>query len=242
METVNHYTTYRTAPDNSPDTQNLYIETLKTNPCFAHTKKHLIKHTPWNKTLIDKYLGQPDIIIPALKDTNNPHPEKLYLCERVRYAERYASFQARLPVHARIDEKHIIRDILNPEIDQHTLIHALENTELNSTGKNLNKETLYIRACDVANNQYTKRTNRPGPYSTSACDEPTLYRISVNYLRHSETNYDTLIQKIEDAGLSLPYADTFRIHITRTIAENYPFLEEECERQLNLRGLSLHTQ
>lgn len=242
METVTHYTTYRTTPDNNPNTQNLYIETLKANPCFAHTKKHLTKHTPWNKTLINKYLGQADIIIPALEIPNSDAPGKFYLCERVRYAEKYASFQAKLPVYARIDEKHIIRDILNPEIDQHTLIHTLENTELNVTGKNLNKETLYIRACDLANNQYKKRTHQSGTFSISACSEPTLNRISVNYLRHHETEYDTLIQKIDDAGLSLPYADTFRIHIARIISENYPFLEEECERQLNVRDLSLHTQ
>ena len=241
METVNYYTTYRTTPDNNPDTQNFYIESLKTNPCFAHTKKHLTKHTPWNKTLINKYLGQADIVIPSLKDPNNHFPEKYYLCERVRYAERYASFQAKLPVYARTDENRIIRDILNTGIDQHKLIRTLENVELNDTAKNLNKETLYVRACNNANNQYKKSTNQPGPYSTSTCEESALNRISVNYLRHLETEYDTLIQKIDDAGLSLPYADTFRIHIARVISENYTFLEEECERQLSVRGLTLHT-
>lgn len=238
---VTHYTTYRAEdPCDDPETQTIFIENRKTNPDFAHSRKHLCTYTHWSKTLISKYLGQADATIPNIDNPLSEHPLKLYLSSRIKQAERYASFQAKLPTDLRIEEDRIIYDAIDPTINKKQLIHKIETVTIDPEALNLNVEELYKQACKGADQQYELRTRTKGNLIPQACDVATLNRQSVNYVRHHATDYDTLLNQIDDAGLSLPYADELRVRIARITTEAYPFLEEECENQLSKRGLSMY--
>ncbi len=236
-----HYTTYRAEdPCDNPETQAVFIKNREINPDFAFTRKQLYKYTNWNKTLMEKYLGQADATIPNIENPLSEYPLKLYLSTRIKRAERYASFQAKLPTHLRIEEPLVIYDAIDPTIDKEQLIREIETAIIDPEATNLSTKELYKRACKVANEQYELRTKLKGNQTPQTYSETLLNSKSINYLRHHATNYNTLINQIDDAGLSLPYADKLRIRIAQITAEAYPFLEEECENQLSRRGLSLH--
>lgn len=236
-----HYTTYRAEdPCDNPETQAVFIKNREINPDFAFTRKQLYKYTNWNKTLIEKYLGQADATIPNIENPLSEYPLKLYLSTRIKRAERYASFQAKLPTHLRIEEPLVIYDAIDPTIDKNALIREIETVTINPEATNLSTKELYKRAFTTASEQYELRTGSKRNTPPQTFDEATLNRQSVNYIRHHATNYGALIEQVDDAGLSLPYADKLRIRIAQITAEAYPFLEKECERQLSEKGLSLY--
>lgn len=59
-------------------------------------------------------------------------------------------------------------------------------------------------------------------------DSRTKQRWTVNYVRHMLTNYDRLLLCVPDEGKA-----GLKVMVLDEIAETYPFLKEECERQKN---------
>lgn len=91
------------------------------------------------------------------------------------------------------------------------------------------KDELVLQACGDYN--ATRACN--GGMSASPESGPGfLDRICVNYIRHNLTNYDEVIGNISG---QVAVEEAYHLHYTRVmeaIAQKYPWLEEECHRQI----------
>lgn len=80
------------------------------------------------------------------------------------------------------------------------------------------KQAYYIATEQYENNVYET-------------DKATQERFCVNYIRHELSNYDFLLERLENqVGASQEYL-RFQQAVCDRIAEAYPSLREECERQ-----------
>jgi len=63
-----------------------------------------------------------------------------------------------------------------------------------------------------------------------------LDRACVNYVRHELTTYDRFISKVASCHSFDALLGIFRRRVYRAIADTYPWLETECDRQLAARS------
>ncbi|MFI6942038.1 hypothetical protein ACIBI4_22430 [Streptomyces sp. NPDC050418] len=75
----------------------------------------------------------------------------------------------------------------------------------------------------------------PDPATVESSDRPALDRWQVNYLRHQLTHYDELLDGLHGKTGRAAAETLLRQRIYTAIAETYPFLAHECERQLRER-------
>lgn len=107
------------------------------------------------------------------------------------------------------------------------LIRAVESLPI--TVHKLSKGEVKRRAIDNYNS--AERRNRGGLYASLTSDENFLERIAVNYVRHSLTPYERVMDDISGKpGFHEAYI-VLKERILEKIAEAYPFLEPECSRQ-----------
>ncbi|WP_127935910.1 hypothetical protein [Nonomuraea polychroma] len=66
-------------------------------------------------------------------------------------------------------------------------------------------------------------------------DDPTLRRWAVNYLRHGLTSYDAELEELFGKVGVAEGVGLLQRRIYAAIAETYPMLAKECERQLRER-------
>lgn len=91
----------------------------------------------------------------------------------------------------------------------------------------------------AAMNTYNEWNNTS--YTTEFVTQEFLDRITVNYIRHELTSYDQKIgiflSKFQRKQKRPPEEEcsAFTRRVFMTIAETYPFLKEECERQIEAK-------
>lgn len=74
--------------------------------------------------------------------------------------------------------------------------------------------------------RHRHRDERYAPAQVEGAPPEVVERWTVNYLRHNCTDYDTVIEHLTPAQ-----ADEYRDRLYDAIAEAYPHLAAECERQ-----------
>lgn len=75
--------------------------------------------------------------------------------------------------------------------------------------------------------------NKTSFYDYSSADDKTKLRWAVNYIRHSHTNYDSVLDGLKGkTGVDEAYT-AFKRGVHEAIAKEYPFLASECWRQLS---------
>lgn len=185
-----------------------------------------LKKRGWTAKAIVTLLGDCD------KTTPNPRyytaaPMKLYLKERVEEAEKNDYFK---------------KLIINKEKRAENARKAVETKKKNLLAKvsrwNIELEKMpYDHVVANAIKSY-KQFHIYSDINFKKCDTDFLNRISVNYLRHELSSYDLLLMKLfGDVGKEEAY-DILNQKIYDKIAECYPALEKECQKQKERKNIA----
>lgn len=188
-----------------------------------------LRERGWTKSLITRFLGEPDKVVSNSHHRSGPKI-KLWSLERVEQAEKLATFQAQR-------EKAAKRSAAAAAAASSRRTQLLESiTKMVVKVEPLESSTRLERAIEHYNDaqlftDYSRRADKDS-------DPEFLQRIQVNFIRHRLTSYDEELDKV--AGqLGAPDArNAIRDKIYDAIAEAYPELEEECERQRDSRESS----
>jgi hypothetical protein len=191
----------------------------------------------WTRSQIKSLLGQHD------KEGKNPHyrsgpPSRLFLRTRVIEAEQANTFKSaqtdrekrsEAAVRAvetkrkKIQETFESLSITLPRLSQEELVkHAVYNRNAHIPDWKIEQEE--TRLCRVEDLR---------PWSEA---DPFRDRICVNYLRHSATSYDRLLRMIEGRVGKDEARQILRRKVYTAIAEAYPYLKDEAERQIERRN------
>lgn len=189
------------------------------------TKKEL-KERGWTDATIRDYLGQPD----ALK--LNPYfrsgPKmQLYSLNRINQVEQKPEVVSALEGARKRSESAKMRAATQmAELKKYIDTLQIEVPTFS-------EEKIIEEAC----NQYNKFwsfCNEAEKYASPSHDEDFLHRITVNYLRHEMTIYEPELDRMSGLTGSVKARLLLKERILDQIAEVYPFLESECERQKDI--------
>lgn len=200
-----------------------------TDPDYL-TKAAIKKERGWTDTAISKFLGDPD------KLGSNPYssktPSHLYLLSRVKKAERTKKFKewkaksekrrssARKAANTR-KEKTLakVRSRLG-EIRLHPRARGLSTKKLRK-----------LAVASYEELELERNWDEPRMVEDDAPQE-FIQRIEVNFLRHEATMYDAELEEYAGSTGVREAVDMVRERVYEVIANEYPFLKKECERQL----------
>lgn len=180
----------------------------------------LKKERGWTETQIKAFLPEPD------KTARNPFsrkaaPMKLYALERVETVEgtdefrraREASRKRQLAARGRALEK------------KKQAVAVAEALELRIAPESW--DDVQRKAIEHYNSRLRRSQSPAGPRTTRS----RLDRLTVNYLRHKQTSYEEELKEFKGVvGVGEAYL-VVRNRILDLIAQAYPALGAECERQ-----------
>jgi hypothetical protein len=184
-----------------------------------------LKARGWTQSLIVS-LGEPD----ALK--RNPHyakaaPMRLYDLARVAAVEASAALVAakagaagrRAGAKAAVETKRaaLMRQIREMQVTVET------------------RSAAWIR--HQAIEAYNERNWDSFEGASNDSSPEFLERISVNFIRHNLTAYDSALEEVAGRVGKAVAVQAIRTKIYEAIAATYPALADECNRQLMRRGL-----
>jgi hypothetical protein len=178
-----------------------------------------LKTRGWNSNEIERFLRKHDSILEAF---GNYSKVKLYLSERVLQAEQSPDY---LKLKYEIKKKRILRDIQQ-------MADTMSKTE--------NFRSLVELSIDGYNKFRTVMEEHATKFDVSTAtasidsDPKFLDRITVNYIRHNLSNFDS-IESCADYDVEI--YNVLNKEIYNKIIQLYPQLEEECIRQMKSKNL-----
>ena len=209
---------------------------------IALTKTQLKKRPGWNDDRLEKFLGAPDFT------TQNSYRRDMetswFMMSRIKKAENYKSFQKdaaqALKQHSKrkkAAEKAVEtkkRKTLNKVQER------IDNIKLKKKYRNLSTKQLYIRAARSYDDYQLLKDNwEHVPVDINTSTTEFLNRITVNYLRHNCTTYDSELEQYFNTVGKQEAINMIRKHIYLLIVNHYPFLKDECVKQATDRGILL---
>lgn len=198
------------------------------------TKAAIKKERGWTEGAITKFLGDPD------KLGSNPYssktPSHLYLLSRVKKAERTKKF----------------KEWKAKSETRRSAARKAANTRKEKTLRKVRSRLGEIQLCPAAQGLSKKRLRKLAVASyediemercsygiprTVDKDAPAsfIHRIEVNFLRHEATLYDEELEEYAGSTGVRDAVDMVRERVYEVIADEYPHLKKECERQLEER-------
>jgi hypothetical protein len=186
---------------------------------YKHYTKTQLKERGWTDRIIRIYMPEP-----CLKKKNNYYkcaPDIcLYEKEKIHKIESLEDFK----IEIKKSEKRRNSMKLVAERKRQELIDYVKNLKIEVQKINPNK--IFKDACDNYNDwneEFIEKNN---------VETSFLHRITVNYIRHNLTNYEEELDELfgqigKDDGYYL-----LKNRILNKIKELYPFLQEECDRQM----------
>ena len=190
------------------------------------TQSAILNREGWTKTLLARLLGEPDEV---RKAAGYPHPLKLYALERVESteaSEAFRSAQAKTAKRKASAEKGV-------KTKTRRLVEMAEAMPIAVA----RIPDLTARAISDYNDHRLQR----GDYhqiASPASDRAFLDRIAVNYARHQLTEYDEHLEQLATKTGVRAALSIIRARVYASIAEAYPTLSSECQRQSTERGAS----
>jgi hypothetical protein len=191
-----------------------------------------LRERGWTPATIKKHLGSPD------ETKTNPKfrsgaPMKLYLIERVKSVEASPSWQADAGKAAtRVSTAQAAAKVRAEALVEET--HALPVTLAE-----LSADELVQLALDHFNARREERARMTeddlGP-ATQDSDASFIARITVNYLRHRCSEYETYLDNLSGKPGVRRAQSVVRDRIYSAIASAYPHLADECARQRAVRA------
>jgi len=197
-------------------------------PDTEFVSKSTLKSRGWTDKSIESFLTKPD------KTANNPYyksasPMKLYLTSRVLVAEQsraYIAFQ-------NVSNKRKASSLKATQTKKNQLLQRIKGCKIELEQKSPTevKQDAIVSYNDFKEQMCWEREHEYTP-ATENSDDEFLNRITVNYLRHNLSNYDDQLAAIFGrVGVGDAYA-ILNEKIYAKIAETYPHLREETEKQL----------
>jgi hypothetical protein len=185
------------------------------------TRSALLERPGWAPTLVIRLLGEPD---QRKKVVGRTVPLALYAIARIEQAESSSEFaQAQAAVAAR---KVVVAKAVATKTAK--LMAAIAAMPI--TVERLSPAEVEPQAID----SYNLRS-RGASFASNADDPAFLERITVNFIRHELTEYDVALwEVVGKTGITLAVAE-IRRRVYSAIAQAYPALSEECERQIGAR-------
>lgn len=197
------------------------------------TKAAIKKERGWTEGAITKFLGDPD------KLGSNPYssktPSHLYLLSRVKKAERTKKFKE---WKAKSETRRNAARKAASTRKEKTLARVrsrLGEIQLHPQSRGLSKKRL--RKLAVASYEDLEMERNWDEPRIVDKDAPAtfIHRIEVNFLRHEATMYDEELEEYAGSTGVREAVDMVRERVYEVIAEEYPYLKKECERQLQER-------
>lgn len=190
------------------------------------TKKQLTERG-WTESLIKRFLGN--------HDAERPNPRfrssatmKLFQQERVIALEHSDDYQSAKEKTEK--RRTAARNVAAGKRQQ--LLERIEQTPIEMP--NLSRQKLLKKACRHYNERMRERQRRTDfdfKDATADSDQDFLCRISVNFLRHELTPYEEHISSLYGRiGRQQAYL-LLKCRILAAIAEKYPWLSQECDKQ-----------
>lgn len=185
------------------------------------TKSALLIRAGWTATLASRLLGEPD---QRKKVFGRTVPLALYEVARIEHAEAGADFalaQASVAKRKVAAAKAVATKTAN-------LMAAIEAMPI--TVERLGLADVKRQAID----SYNMRS-RGDSFASIADDPAFLERITVNFIRHELSEYDVALwEAAGKTGIARAVAE-IRRRVYSAIAQAYPALSAECERQIEAR-------
>jgi hypothetical protein len=194
-----------------------------------------LKERGWTEALVKKFLDPPDATRP------NPHyksapPMRLYTASRVEAAESCEDWR-------RAAERSRVRSETGKAVAARKAAELVKEAEqLPITVTRLPLDQLQKRAIASYNAFHEELLWERGhdyEKADAQSDPAFLSRITVNYVRHHLTAYDTHLEEVAGRiGVSQAIA-TIRRRVYAEICATYPEHAEECQRQIQFRLLEV---
>jgi hypothetical protein len=181
-----------------------------------------LKQRGWTEAMMKQLLPEPMISV-------NPHCRrmKMYLWKEsdVTQAEKKQDFQERIEKRKPHQERAQRAVKTKQEKMKTILLAAIEKIRV----KKMDFQKVTRLALSAKRNWYLYT----GQWENTAFspDEKTIQRWTVNYIRHNLTEYDSFLFSVKGkTGISFAYP-LYRKAVLEKIADVYPALREECDRQ-----------
>jgi len=190
--------------------------------------KNQLKERGWTDKMISQLAGDHD------KEKENPlfrgaSAMKLYQRDRIEAIERGEAFKAALA-------KAEVRRVSSGRAVETKRKKTLETVEgwnpeiLTRPLPVVTKEA--ISSFNYWKAEVEERTDKPSRYAKADSEPEFLRRITVNYLRHELSDYERRLNTLKKGAVGKREAyHLIREKVLNSIAEAYPSLREECERQ-----------
>jgi transcriptional regulator GlxA family with amidase domain len=190
------------------------------------TQTMLLERPGWSRKLVEKLLGEPDV---RKKVYGYGKKLCLYSMDRILAAEssrEFADQQESLAKRQIAAQKAV-------ETKQQNLLEAVKAMEI--TVERIDRKQLKKLAVDAYNerNLFTDR------FADLDSSKDFLDRICVNYVRHNLTEYDAALEEIAGKVGNQEALILIRLKVYTAIAEAYPELAAECNRQLDERLMEM---
>ena len=205
-------------------------QTITEPPKQEYISKSGLKLRGWTDVAIERFLGTHD------KEAENPHykpapPMKLYLLTRVESIEAshdYLCFKTKSKSRQESSQKALTTK-------RHNLLRKVAKMEIFIQRKHI--EEIFEDAVESYNNfksnMACEREDFDYVPASINSDKEFLHRITVNFLRHRCSPYETILDRISGkVGKQEAYA-LLNQKIFQKIAEIFPELQDECDRQLS---------
>lgn len=198
------------------------------------TKTAIKKDRGWTEGAILKFLGEPDKL--GSNPYSSKHPSHLYLKSRVEDEEktnRFAEWKKKSATR-----RNAARKAANTRKEKtlHKVRSRLDEIQLCPAAQGLSKKRLRKLAVNSYEDIEMERCGYGIPRTVDK-DAPAsfIHRIEVNFLRHEATMYDAELEEYAGSTGVREAVDAVRERVYEVIAEEYPHLKKECERQLQRR-------
>ena len=181
--------------------------------------KSELKERGWTDSLIRDHLGQP---CRSKHVRGHKHPMLLYSKARVLEAEASPSFSEQQ-----------IRSQARSEIAKQSAARRAKSTR--EAAATLRFKVIKMSPSRLLGEAIASYRQRTGWHVTRNDDLAFLERLQVNYARHELTSYDEVLPLFDGEIGVADAKQVIRQAVYAAIADAYPHLAEECDRQLSAR-------
>lgn len=205
---------------------------MKTVLNTSYVTKAQLKERGWTDTAIRKFTGEPDTTRrnPSYRKASSLLQYALDRIEKVEATPEFIAWKLRSQKRKESSQRGV-------EAKVHELLEQVKKIKVRLS--KLSKKVLIKRAIQHYNDHRADTSSEWGwdyELASLSSDLFFLVRIQVNYLRHQLTKYDKELMKITGrVGKGEAY-HVISKKVFTMIAETYPHLADECDRQLANRG------
>lgn len=203
-----------------------------------------LKERGWTDTAIDRFMKSPDLL--SKNRRRRGAKIKLYDKDRAHTAESSPAWKAwKQKSQKRSDAmKASAAKKRNETLSEVNTV--LDTLHLSNDVTGLDYATLKSKASEnflrIENNRAQRRKNYTPEKITSRRTDKFFHRIITNWLRHDGTTYDSRLDELFNKIGVNDGKVMIRTRIYDLIAQEYPYLADECERQNEVRTTKLQRQ